>query len=68
MGLLILIIFVPVLTGILLLVNLLFSSYRPDAEKESTYECGYDTLRGQTRAPFTISYYLVACLFLCFRL
>jgi NADH:ubiquinone oxidoreductase subunit 3 (subunit A) len=68
MTLLILILFVPVLTAILLLVNVLLAPSRPDYEKTSTYECGYDTLRGQTRAPFTISYYLVAVLFLAFDL
>lgn len=56
----------PVLTLVLLLVNVLFAASRPDAEKVSTYECGYSTIRGQTRAPFTISYYLVAVLFLAF--
>lgn len=62
------IIFVPVLTVILLLVNLFLSVIRPDIEKSSTYECGYDAVRGQTRAPFTISFYLVAVLFLAFDL
>lgn len=66
MTLLVLILFVPVLTGILLLANALLAPHRPDAEKVSTYECGYMTLAGQTRAPFTISYYLVAVLFLAF--
>lgn len=66
MTLQVLILFVPVLTVILLLVNALLSPSRPDTEKLSTYECGYDTLRGQTRAPFTISYYLVAVLFMVF--
>lgn len=68
MTLILLILFLPVLIAILLLANVLLSPNRPDAEKNSTYECGYDTLRGQTRAPFTISYYLVAVLFLAFDL
>lgn len=59
---------VPVLTGVLLGANALLASLAPDAEKESTYECGYDTVRGQTRAPFSISFYLVAVLFLAFDL
>lgn len=63
-----LVLFVPVLTIILLMVNGLLASLRPDTEKLSTYECGYDAVRGQTRAPFTISFYLVAVLFLAFDL
>lgn len=66
MSLFIYIIFTPILTIILLIVNILFSISRPDSEKNSIYECGYSTIRGQTRAPFTISYYLVAVLFLAF--
>ena len=53
-----LVIIVPVLAAILLLVNALLATTRPDTEKVSTYECGYDAVRGQTRAPFTISFYL----------
>lgn len=63
-----LVIIVPVLAAILLFVNLLLSVARPDAEKVTTYECGYDASRGQTRAPFSISFYLVAVLFLAFDL
>jgi NADH:ubiquinone oxidoreductase subunit 3 (subunit A) len=68
MALYILVLFVPVLTVILLVVNGLLAQMRPDTEKVSTYECGYDAVRGQTRAPFTISFYLVAVLFLAFDL
>jgi NADH:ubiquinone oxidoreductase subunit 3 (subunit A) len=63
-----LVIIVPVLAVILLLVNALLSVARPDTEKVTTYECGYDASRGQTRAPFSISFYLVAVLFLAFDL
>ena len=66
MLIIIVILFVPVLTGILLAANALLAPQRPDAQKLSTYECGYDTLRGQTRSPFTISFYLVSVLFLAF--
>ena len=68
MTMFVLVIFVPVLTGILLLVNAVLATVHPDTEKVSTYECGYDAVRGQTRAPFTISFYLVAVLFLAFDL
>ena len=63
-----LVIIVPVLAVILLLVNALLSVARPDTEKVTTYECGYDASRGQTRAPFSIQYYLVGILFLIFDL
>lgn len=68
MALYALVLIVPILTIILLLVNALLATVRPDTEKLSTYECGYDAVRGQTRAPFTISFYLVAVLFLAFDL
>jgi NADH:ubiquinone oxidoreductase subunit 3 (subunit A) len=66
MIIIIVILFVSVLTGILLAVNALLAPQRPNAQKLSTYECGYDTLRGQTRSPFTISFYIVSVLFLAF--
>lgn len=66
--LIILFIFVPVLTVILLALNLLFASHRPDSEKLTSYECGFSPLHGQTRAPFSISFYIVAILFLVFDL
>jgi NADH:ubiquinone oxidoreductase subunit 3 (subunit A) len=63
-----LMIVVPFLTMLLLSLNGLLASVNPDMEKASTYECGYDTIRGQTRAPFSISFYLVDVLFLAFDL
>ncbi len=60
--------FVPVLVAILLLANVLLAPSRPDAEKVTSYECGYAPLLGQTRAPFSIQYYLVGILFLLFDL
>ena len=59
---------VQVLTAVLLSVNAILASVQPYTEKTSTYECGYETIRGQTRAPFSISFYLVAVLFLAFDL
>ena len=61
-------IFVPVLTGILLMLNVLLAVHKPDTEKVSAYECGFAPVYGQTRAPFSIQYYLVAILFLLFDL
>lgn len=64
----ILFIVVPILVAILLVVNVLLAAHRPDSEKVSVYECGYSTINGQTRRPFSIQYYLVGILFLIFDL
>ncbi len=40
---------------------------KPDAEKVSAYECGFDAF-GDTRARFDVRYYLVAILFIIFDL
>src|SRR6478735_10526799 len=60
--------FVPVLVVILLIANVLLAAHRPDAEKVTAYECGFSPIYGQTRAPFSIQYYLVGILFLIFDL
>lgn len=59
-------IFVPILAFILLFINILLAPNKPDAEKNSTYECGFLTISGQTRVPFTIPYYNVTVCFLLF--
>jgi len=64
----ILFLFVPVLVVILLLLNVLLAVHRPDTEKVTPYECGFSPVYGQTRAPFSIQYYLVGILFLIFDL
>nr|YP_010180101.1 NADH dehydrogenase subunit 3 [Auricularia auricula-judae]ATX62079.1 NADH dehydrogenase subunit 3 [Tremella fuciformis]QUX33081.1 NADH dehydrogenase subunit 3 [Auricularia auricula-judae] len=64
----ILFIFVPILVAILLVLNVLLAAHRPDAEKVTAYECGFMMIRGQTRSPFSIQYYLVGMLFLVFDL
>lgn len=60
--------FVPVLVAILLLLNVLLAVHKPDTEKVTPYECGFSPVYGQTRAPFSIQYYLVGILFLIFDL
>jgi len=64
----ILFIFVPVLVAILLVLNVLLAVHKPDTEKVTPYECGFSPVYGQTRAPFSIQYYLVGILFLIFDL
>lgn len=61
-------IFVPILVAILLVLNVLLAAHRPDSEKVTPYECGFSPVYGQTRAPFSIQYYLVGILFLVFDL
>jgi NADH-ubiquinone oxidoreductase chain 3 len=64
----VLFIFVPILVAILLVLNVLLAVHKPDAEKVTPYECGFSPVYGQTRAPFSIQYYLVGILFLIFDL
>lgn len=67
-NLLMLFIFVPILTFILLGLNLLFAVHRPDEQKVSAYECGFKEIPGQTRSTFQIHFYIVCMLFLIFDL
>lgn len=60
--------FVPILALILLFANLLLAVHRPDSEKVTPYECGFSPVYGQTRNPFSITFYLVVILFLVFDL
>ncbi len=41
--------------------------HRPDPEKNSSYECGFETF-GESRMKFDIRYYLIAILFILFDL
>ena len=66
--LLMLFIFVPILSVILLALNLLVAPHRPDEAKVSAYECGFNAIQGQTRSTFQIHFYIVAMLFLVFDL
>jgi NADH-quinone oxidoreductase subunit A len=54
--------------GVLLLVlGYLFAPRRPDAEKLSPYECGFEAFE-DSRMKFDVRYYLVAILFIVFDL
>lgn len=61
-------IFVPLLAFILLALNVLLSPHRPDEQKVSAYECGFQPVYGQTRTSFQIHFMVVALLFLIFDL
>jgi NADH-ubiquinone oxidoreductase chain 3 len=64
----ILFIFVPILAFILLILNILLSTKKPDESKISPIECGFFPILGQTRSTFQIHFFLVAILFLVFDL
>jgi NADH-quinone oxidoreductase subunit A len=68
MTLLVLCVFVLVVTLLLLTLSALLAPHQADAEKVSSYETGLLAILGQTRAPFTVSFYLTAVLFLLFDL
>ena len=68
MTLTVLLVFVPILVGVLLVANALLSVRKPDAAKVAPFECGIMPLKGQARAPFSVLYYLLAILFLSFDL
>ena len=63
-------IFLAVAGGIgllLLALGYVFAPRRPDAEKVSAYECGFEPFE-DTRSRFDVRYYLVAILFIIFDL
>jgi len=62
------IIFVPILSIILLAVNLILAPHNPYDEKKSTFECGFHSFLGQNRQQFSISFFIFALLFLLFDL
>nr|BBG74481.1 NADH dehydrogenase subunit 3 [Paraulopus oblongus] len=55
------------LSLILTLVAFWLPQIKPDTEKLSPYECGFDPL-GSARLPFSLRFFLVAILFLLFDL
>jgi NADH-ubiquinone oxidoreductase chain 3 len=61
-------IFVPILSFILLALNVLLAPHKPDEAKVSAYECGFTPIYGQTRSTFQIHFMIVALLFLIFDL
>ena len=53
--------------AVLLTVGRLLSPHRPDADKLSPYECGFEAFE-DARMKFDVRYYLVAILFILFDL
>ena len=63
-------VFLGVAAGIgvvLLVLGFLLGPRKPDAEKLSAYECGFEAFE-DTRMKFDVRYYLVAILFIVFDL
>ena len=56
-----------VLSMLILSLSFVFSTQKPDPEKVSAYECGFDPF-DDARARFDIRFYLVAILFIIFDL
>ena len=50
-----------------IILNFLFSPKKPDPEKLSAYECGFEAF-GDSRMEFDVRFYLVAILFIIFDL
>jgi len=50
-----------------MLAGRLLAPHRPDAEKTSAYECGFEPF-GDARMKFDVRYYLIAIIFILFDL
>lgn len=60
--------FIPLVSFILLAINLVFAPRNPYMEKNSAFECGFSSFLGQNRTQFSISFFIFALLFLLFDL
>ena len=55
------------LAGLILLASFVIARQRPDSEKLSPYECGFEAFE-DARMKFDVRYYLIAILFILFDL
>ena len=60
--------FIPILSMLLLSINLILAPHNPDQEKKTPFECGYHSFLGQNRSQFNISFFIFGLLFLLFDL
>lgn len=67
LAVLILLIIATGLAGVIILAAYVLGIKKPDQEKVSIYECGFDPL-GDTRQQFEVRFFLVAILFIIFDL
>jgi len=56
-----------VLSTVMVVLPVLLAPSKPDSEKLSSYECGFDTF-GDARTKFDVRFYLVSILFIIFDL
>jgi len=56
-----------VLSAFFIVAAVIIAKQRPDSEKLSAYECGFEPF-GDTRGKFDVRFYLVAILFIIFDL
>ncbi len=56
-----------IMGAVLIIAGRLIAVYRPDAEKNSLYECGFEAF-DDARIKFDIRYYLIAIIFILFDL
>jgi NADH-quinone oxidoreductase subunit A len=55
------------LAAVMVLASLVFARQKPDSEKLSPYECGFEPFQ-DARSQFDVRFYLVAILFIIFDL
>nr|YP_097083.1 NADH dehydrogenase subunit 3 [Rhyacotriton variegatus]AAU20520.1 NADH dehydrogenase subunit 3 [Rhyacotriton variegatus] len=67
MNLIIMFLISSTLSTLLILIGFWLPLMKPNTEKLSPYECGFDPL-GSARLPFSIRFFLIAILFLLFDL
>ena len=60
------ILIVCVIALLFLVINFLFAPHNPYQEKYSIFECGFHSFLGQTRAQFSIVFFIYAFLFILF--
>ena len=60
--------FIPLLSIILLTINFIFAPDNPYQEKDTPFECGFNSFLWQNRTQFSISFFIFALLFLLFDL
>lgn len=56
-----------VMGGVLVIAGRVLARHKPDSEKNSPYECGFEAFE-DARIKFDIRYYLIAILFILFDL
>jgi len=56
-----------VLSGVMICLPMIIGRQKPDVEKLSAYECGFEPF-GDARGKFDVRFYLVAILFIIFDL